>query len=103
MIQNNKRPNDWVVKPERSNPTRIAKGPRFIRLKFHKHAIDLITPDFSKLPLGPPLESHRKQEPPPEFDDLKSSPDHPKHLTTGNNQELNHDTEKPPPTTVLEL
>ncbi|KAG5392643.1 hypothetical protein IGI04_022606, partial [Brassica rapa subsp. trilocularis] len=41
-------------------------------------------------------------EPPPEFDDLKSSPDHPKNLTTGNNRELNHDTEKPPPTIVLE-
>ncbi|KAF3588402.1 hypothetical protein F2Q69_00031593 [Brassica cretica] len=48
-------------------------------------------------------ESHRKHEPSPEFNDIKSSPDHPIHLTTGNYRELTTTTEKPPPTTVLEV
>ncbi|CAN6886695.1 unnamed protein product [Brassica oleracea] len=51
---------------------------------------------------GPSPESHRKHEPSPEFNDIKSSPDHPIHLTTGNYRELTTTTEKPPPTTVLE-
>ncbi|WZZ62164.1 hypothetical protein YC2023_062271 [Brassica napus] len=52
---------------------------------------------------GPSPESHRKHEPSPEFNDIKSSPDHPIHLTTGNYRELTTTTEKPPPTTVLEI
>ncbi|KAG5385769.1 hypothetical protein IGI04_037239 [Brassica rapa subsp. trilocularis] len=60
-------------------------------------------PAPSKLPPERSLESRWKHEPSPEFDDIKSSPDHPNHLSTGNFRELTTITEKPPPRTVLEV
>ncbi|CAN7137963.1 unnamed protein product [Brassica rapa subsp. narinosa] len=70
------------------------------RKKTRGHATDS-TETAAGTSTGFTPESHRNHEPSPEINEIKSSPDHPIHLTTGNYRELTMTTEKPPPTTVL--
>ncbi|KAH0923499.1 hypothetical protein HID58_023517 [Brassica napus] len=72
------------------------------RKKTRGHATDS-TETAAGTSTGFTPESHRNHEPSPEINEIKSSPDHPIHLTTGNYRELTMTTEKPPPTTVLKI